>query len=199
MEALAAADPEACAYATDSLLAQIDEVGDGTEEGCREAADSEDADEEAEVEVVSSETDGAEASVELEITVAGESDSFTATLTEEDGVWLVDDLEAPELAAEAADADAKARARTTQTAIETYATDNNGSYEGATASKMARIEPTLQDADIGVMGSEDGYTVGATSETGTVFQVKRGAEGNTFLLCSPPGEGGCPESGDWSE
>src|SRR5688572_29815275 len=48
----------------------------------------------------------------------------------------------------ARDADAKAAVRTAQTAMETYATDNNGSYVGADAADLQNIESTLNDANI---------------------------------------------------
>ena len=52
----------------------------------------------------------------------------------------------------AKDADAKAAARTAQTAIETYATGNSGDYTGATAgtatADLDDIEPTLNDSDL---------------------------------------------------
>ncbi len=48
------------------------------------------------------------------------------------------------------DAQAKATAHSTQVALETYATDNNGSYLGATktgaANSLDKIEPTLTSA-----------------------------------------------------
>ena len=45
----------------------------------------------------------------------------------------------------ARDADAKADARTAQTSIETYATDNNGHVHRRHAGRLAVIEPTLND------------------------------------------------------
>lgn len=41
------------------------------------------------------------------------------------------------------DAGAKESVRTTQTAIETFATDNSGSYAGADITKLRAIEPTI--------------------------------------------------------
>ncbi len=48
----------------------------------------------------------------------------------------------------AKDADAKSAARTAQTAIETFATDHQGTYVGATAGALQTIEPTLNDANL---------------------------------------------------
>ena len=46
----------------------------------------------------------------------------------------------------AQDAEAKSTAKTAQTALETYATDNNGSYAAATRANLKTIEPTLSSA-----------------------------------------------------
>src|SRR6266540_1455457 len=43
----------------------------------------------------------------------------------------------------AKDADAKASVRTAETAMETFATDNNGKYTGVAVSNLTGIEPTL--------------------------------------------------------
>src|SRR5438046_6635178 len=46
----------------------------------------------------------------------------------------------------AKDASAKEAVRTAETAMETYATDNDGSYVGSTAAKLQGIESTLNAA-----------------------------------------------------
>src|SRR2546427_5581996 len=43
------------------------------------------------------------------------------------------------------DAAAKVQVRTAQTAAETYATDHNGEYTGATVGELQTIEPTLKE------------------------------------------------------
>src|ERR671925_1686664 len=43
------------------------------------------------------------------------------------------------------DASAKTQARTMQTAAETAATDNNGSYSEVALAKLQEVEPTLKD------------------------------------------------------
>ncbi|UJA20286.1 type II secretion system protein [Thermoleophilia bacterium SCSIO 60948] len=98
------------------------------------------------------------------------------------------------------DADAKEQVRTAQTAMETYATDNNGSYTGATKAKLVAIEPSLSDA--GTRFSEptvtdaDTYEVTVEAETtATDFSIKNDA-GTLTYTCTPAG-GGCPTGGDW--
>ena len=105
----------------------------------------------------------------------------------------------------ARDADAKAQARTAQTAMETYATDNNGSYAGVAAdgAELKTIEPTLNDATLAVTSAAGGYTVTATSDTTNTFTIERfdgsgtEAEGTTALTCLAVGNGGCPSDGTW--
>ncbi|HYU61494.1 MAG TPA: type II secretion system protein [Solirubrobacterales bacterium] len=103
----------------------------------------------------------------------------------------------------ARDADAKADVRTAQTAIETYATDHNGSYSGADPTALELIEPTLNDATgltVTVAGGGTGYTVSADSSTGTGFSITRASTGETTVDCTDPGSGGCPDpDGDWSD
>ena len=106
----------------------------------------------------------------------------------------------------ARDADAKSSARTAETAIESYATDNGGKYTGATEATLQGIEPTLNDATLTVTPNSagDGYTVSADSDTGNVFSIKRNGAGEgagvgtTELTCTDGGTAGCPENGDWS-
>ena len=105
----------------------------------------------------------------------------------------------------ARDADAKSAVRTAQTAIETYATDNNGSYENASDSALQTIEPTLNDAQ-GLTVDElarDAYRVGVESDTGNVFWITRSG-GITSLRCgaelgtpATDANAGCPAGGDW--
>ena len=51
------------------------------------------------------------------------------------------------------DAAAKEQVKTAQTTMETYSTENNGSYVGATTAGLEGIEPTLKD-------NNDGYVQG---------------------------------------
>ena len=97
----------------------------------------------------------------------------------------------------AADAEAKAAARTAQVGLEVYATDQNGSYKGADVEGLAELDPTLADADLTLTTDADTYTVTATSTSGAQFSVARDSDGKVEYACSPEGSGGCPASGDW--
>jgi len=96
------------------------------------------------------------------------------------------------------DADSKAMAHTAQTAIETYATDNNGTYVGADQAALTAIEGTV-DTTVAVSGqSATGYTITVTNpDTTHTFSIVRA--GGTFTFsCTPiAGGGGCPNGGDW--
>jgi type IV pilus assembly protein PilA len=101
------------------------------------------------------------------------------------------------------DAQAKAAVRTAQTAIETYATDHQGEYTGATPAELQAIEDTLvigagEDNQITVpLAEADDYTVVATSGTETDFEITR--EGGVVTFSCAPEGGGCPSGGDWSQ
>lgn len=106
------------------------------------------------------------------------------------------------------DAQAKAAARTAQTAIETWATEHGGEYKDGTeapdAAALNAIEPTVQtsgDNAITVSGAEgEKYTVTAASGTGTTFSISRDGGTVTFdCSAKATGEGGCPKGGDWSK
>jgi type IV pilus assembly protein PilA len=101
----------------------------------------------------------------------------------------------------AGDTKAKEYAHTAQVAMETYATENNGSYVGATNAKLHAIEPTISETagvasekkeGIVLAGlSATGYTVESVSSTGNVFKLKNEA-GSMSFMCTTAGKGACP-------
>ncbi len=107
----------------------------------------------------------------------------------------------------AGDAKAKENAHSAQVAIETFATDNNGSYVGASVTELKKIEPTIVEAKTTGEGEEattsegikvsglatNGYTIESFSSNGRVFKIVNAA-GAMSYPCSPAG-GGCPTSG----
>jgi type IV pilus assembly protein PilA len=87
------------------------------------------------------------------------------------------------------DAAAKSQVRTAQTAIETYATDHNGSYTGANIGELEKYEPTLSDVSAAKLTvasvASNGYTLESESiATKDVFKVIN-KEGSTERKCSP--------------
>jgi type IV pilus assembly protein PilA len=103
----------------------------------------------------------------------------------------------------AQDSDAKVTARTAETAMETYATDNGGDYTGADADDLHAIEATLPDNAAGTLtvaypGAPALYSVTAESDTENTFTITRNDDGTKTLTCETEGDAGCPEGGDWS-
>ncbi len=100
------------------------------------------------------------------------------------------------------DSAAKSNLRTAATAEETYATDNNGTYQTETLSstdsgQLAQIEPTLKNAPyVAATAATGGYTLVATSlgNGGDVFTYAS-ANGTVSRTCSGTG-GGCA-GGTW--
>jgi type IV pilus assembly protein PilA len=107
----------------------------------------------------------------------------------------------------ATDASAKELARTAQTAAETLATDNQGSYAAITApSSLSAIEKTIPTTAStsnawlsAALGSTTGYAVTATSTSGATFTITN-AGGTVQRTCTPPSAtnaGGCPNPSSW--
>ena len=94
----------------------------------------------------------------------------------------------------AGDAKAKEYAHSAQVAMETYATENAGSYEGATKAKLIAIEPTLASATFSAEPtvSATGYTITMVgSKAAQTFSIVNTAGALTFP-CTVAGKGGCP-------
>jgi type IV pilus assembly protein PilA len=103
----------------------------------------------------------------------------------------------------AGDAKAKETVHSAEVALETCATDNNGSYLGCDSlAKLAAIEPTLTGAPVTFPTPATGntYTIRVnSSSTGQWFEVKNTAGALTYP-CEVKGKGGCPEVagvGNW--
>ena len=93
------------------------------------------------------------------------------------------------------DSDAKANARTVQTALETYAVDNGGKYTGASmTTNLPAIEGTINgmSATVTVTPGTDNYTIESTSKSGNKFQIVRASSGATTYPCTTAGKAGCP-------
>jgi type IV pilus assembly protein PilA len=104
------------------------------------------------------------------------------------------------------DAQAKAMARTAQTAVETYATDNDGSYAGVEPADLPLIEETISTTvsetdpyvSAASAGEGGGYTVTVTSPvTGNTFSITRNGAGVVSYTCNTGGNAGCPTGGEW--
>jgi type IV pilus assembly protein PilA len=105
----------------------------------------------------------------------------------------------------AGDAKAKEAAHTAQVALETYATDNGGSYVGATVAGLKKIEPTVanesKEAGEGLLLAglaTNKYEISSISSNKHTFKIVN-TEGAMTYTCTPKEKGGCPASEDWSK
>ena len=96
----------------------------------------------------------------------------------------------------ATDSDAKSAARTAQTSIETYATDNGGSYAGATPADLEDIEATL-DASTADGRHRDRRHLHRDGDLRHREHVldREALNGDTALTCT--GDGGGCNGGHW--
>jgi type IV pilus assembly protein PilA len=102
----------------------------------------------------------------------------------------------------ASDSSAKEMAHSSQVALETYATDHNGSYVGADVAALQAIESTIGTGGnaVSFVGTPtaDSYDLKVTnSSTGHSFEINKTATSISFP-CATAGQGGCPSTGDWS-
>jgi type IV pilus assembly protein PilA len=112
------------------------------------------------------------------------------------------------------DANAKEQARTAETAIETYATDNGGVYTGLDAADLPPIEESLTNvvsttrpyiesaAPTGAGADADkGWTVTIVSpKTSNEFTISRAADTSALTFtCTTGGTSGCPTGGVWAQ
>jgi hypothetical protein len=95
------------------------------------------------------------------------------------------------------DAEAKLAVRGAVPAIEVYATDNGGSYEGATVEALQAIDPTFNEDLVITIPMPQAYEIELTAESGVTYTVTKGEDGALVQPCDPPGEGLCPDSGEW--
>jgi hypothetical protein len=109
----------------------------------------------------------------------GVSDSSSATSPSADG------------------AEAKAAVRTAVTAIETYATEHGGTYDGATVEALQQIVPDTPADLVVAIPSPQEYELSLTSESGITYVATKSPSGTLARTCAPVGEDDCPASGAW--
>ena len=105
----------------------------------------------------------------------------------------------------AGDAKAKEYVHSAQVAMETWSTENGGSYaegeEETLKETLERIEPTLSNATFveEPEGGESTYKINIEgSNENQEFWVEREATGSETFGCNTAGEGGCPTTGEWN-
>lgn len=98
----------------------------------------------------------------------------------------------------AQDAGAKSTVSTAAKAMETWSTEHQASYAGATPADLVRIEPALSGArGLNVQSTADSYTVSVDSAgQGGTFSLERRSTGDTVRDCTRPGAGTCAAQPD---
>ena len=103
----------------------------------------------------------------------------------------------------AQDTEAKTKARTAQTAVETLYV-NEQSYTTVSPTTLATIEPSLSDGPaMTATGTADAWTLTVTSKTDGTFTIAKTVSGGVPTVrrtCGPAayvGKGGCPNAGSW--
>jgi type IV pilus assembly protein PilA len=105
------------------------------------------------------------------------------------------------------DSSAKTLAQTAQTAAETLATENGGSYNKVSPAELKAVEPSINTTNTGearleaatgieanAAGEDQGYEVTAVAQnTGDKYTIKREAGGTLKHTCTAGASGtGCP-------
>jgi type IV pilus assembly protein PilA len=100
------------------------------------------------------------------------------------------------------DSAAKTQVGTLQTTMEAYASENNGSFEGATLAKLQAIEPTLKDKSTAiakevVSPTATGFTVESEAVGSKDVYKLISANGEVTRKCAPASKGGCSAGESW--
>jgi type IV pilus assembly protein PilA len=105
--------------------------------------------------------------------------------------------------AKAQDTEAKTAARTAQTAMETYYTDNQNYNPAGGLADIRDLEPALNEgvaagANLVITFGAQAYTIEVTQpSTGSRFEIDKTATGDVTRSCDTAGDDGCPASGLW--
>jgi len=97
----------------------------------------------------------------------------------------------------------KAQARAAASAMEVYANDNLGAYDGATGTILNSINSEVPINTVVVAGagcpSDTCYSVESPlSQGGQKFKLTKKPDGRLLSDCTPKGDSGCPSNGKWS-
>jgi type II secretory pathway pseudopilin PulG len=100
----------------------------------------------------------------------------------------------------AQDAEAKANARTAESAALQIAAQNGGRFSGphgVTARSLVSMAPDLVNTDLRVpIVQPETLTIRVKSPSGNVFDLTHSPDGDD-ATCSVAGTGGCPRDGTW--
>jgi type IV pilus assembly protein PilA len=105
----------------------------------------------------------------------------------------------------AQDTEAKSAARTAQTAMETWYTDEQNynatepdlvAIEAALGTGVAASTTAAEGLSVTVNGTSN-YSLRVGSKTGNVFIITKAASGAVTRTCTAAGSYGCPRSSNW--
>jgi len=99
----------------------------------------------------------------------------------------------------AQDTEAKTEARTMQTAMETFYTDEQ-TYATADLPAIQAIEPAIGSGKaVPTVPTHliDNYVVQSVSKTGNTFKITKAANGKVTRNCTTTSKYGCPSTGSW--
>jgi type IV pilus assembly protein PilA len=101
------------------------------------------------------------------------------------------------------DSAAKTQVGTLQTTMEAFASENNGSFTGATLAGLQALEPTLKDTStatanaVVVETGGEGFTVTSTAKGSNDTYELINKKGEVERKCKPVSKGGCSAAGTW--
>jgi type IV pilus assembly protein PilA len=101
------------------------------------------------------------------------------------------------------DAEAKTQVTTASQAMETCATDNDGSYAACDLPTIKNIEPSLNDAGARLTQpsapTATGYVVrvSTSDNRGQTYTITKNANGTTTRSCGTASSGGCKSNSSW--
>ena len=104
----------------------------------------------------------------------------------------------------AQDTEAKSKARTAQTALETLYVNEQSYATGTDQAALAKIEPSLADGPALTVPTHTAtdWKVSVVSVGGQTFSIDKTTDTTTgqptvSRTCTPVGQGGCPSTGKW--
>ena len=101
------------------------------------------------------------------------------------------------------DAAAESLARNAATAMETYATTNNGTYSSVSVGALNTISPALNTSSTkgaylsAASGDATSYTISAISPSDTETFSLTNVNGTNTFGCAPAGQGACSAASTW--
>jgi hypothetical protein len=91
---------------------------------------------------------------------------------------------------------AMAEARQAAIAVEGFASDHGGRYDGATVEDLRLSDASVRER-LELYTAPTSYVVAVDDGSGVTFVIRRDYEGNEWHTCTPAGEGACPATGRW--